>query len=299
MSQDSNLGEGSADKNPIEENTNAPVSAESIEHTREDSKQTEEAVSTKAGDVEEITNTEVVDTPAEETSVETTVEESVESAPVEEKIEAAAIDDTQVDAADEKAQDEEVVEDEWANFQIDNPDNANMKWYMVNCYSGYEKRAKKSLEDRIAKAGEKEKFGYILIPKEQVVELVRGKKKSTERKFFPGYILVQMEVTPQTWYVVNDTPRISGFVGNAKQPAALPKREIERITKQMMEGEASARPRYNYKEGDSVKVIDGPFSNFNGTVEEVKPDKSKLRVLVSIFGRATPVELDFIQVKKS
>jgi len=173
------------------------------------------------------------------------------------------------------------------------------KWYIVHTQSGFEAKAKAALQERIGRFNKQAFFGDVLIPVESVVELVKGQKKSTERKFFPGYILVKMNLNDETWHVVKGTPRITGFVGDARNPPALPENEVLRISNQMVEGAKSAKPKYNFKEGDNVRVIDGPFSNFNGTVEEVRPEKSKLRVLVSIFGRATPVELDFIQVEKS
>lgn len=177
--------------------------------------------------------------------------------------------------------------------------NPDMRWYIVMCQSGFEKRAKLSLLESIERSNVASQFGEILIPAESVVELVKGKKKNTERKFFPGYILLQMVFNQETWHVVKRANRVSGFVGNVNNPPPVSPTEFDRIVKQMVEGAAEARPKFKYKEGDSVKVIDGPFSNFSGTVEEVRPEKNKLRVLVSIFGRATPVELDFIQVKKS
>jgi len=179
------------------------------------------------------------------------------------------------------------------------PKHPDMKWYIVHVHSGFEAKAKASLFERAGRMGKQDLFGEVLIPVESVVELVKGQKKSTERKFFPGYILVQMVLNDETWHVVKATPRISGFVGNARTPPAVPDDQVARITNQMVEGAQKAKPKFTFKEGDTVRVIDGPFANFNGTVEEVKPDKSKLRVLVSIFGRATPVELDFIQVEKS
>ncbi len=178
-------------------------------------------------------------------------------------------------------------------------DRPGMKWYIVHTQSMFEAKAKAGLLENVRRRGKASEFGEILIPVESVVELVKGQKKSTERKFFPGYILVQMKLSDENWHLVVNTNRITGFVGNKRNPPALPLAEVERIAKQMVEGLNQARPKYTFKEGDSVRVIDGPFANFNGTVEEVKPEKSKLRVLVSIFGRATPVELDFIQVEKS
>jgi transcriptional antiterminator NusG len=145
-------------------------------------------------------------------------------------------------------------------------------------------------------------FGETLIPMEQVVEMVKGEKKTSKRKFFPGYILVQMEMNDRSWHLVKGTPKVTGFVGSAKSPKDVPAisdLEVQRLTTQITEGTLKPKPKVQFEEGDPVRVIDGPFSNFNGTVEEVKPEKGKVRVLVSIFGRATPVELDFMQVEKT
>src|SRR2546429_111402 len=137
------------------------------------------------------------------------------------------------------------------------------------------------------------------IPMENVVEMVKGEKRASKRKFFPGYILVQMELNDRTWHLVKNTPKITGFVGNATKPPAVSEHEIARLTTQLSEGALKPKPKVEFEEGDNVRVVDGPFSNFNGTVEEVNPDKGRVRVLVSIFGRATPVELDFMQVEKT
>lgn len=174
----------------------------------------------------------------------------------------------------------------------------NFPWYVVHTYSGYEQRAKLTLEERVKTAGAFEKFGQILVPHEKVVELVRGEKKTTSKKVFPGYILVQCILDDETWHIVKATPKITGFVGDSRNPVPLTKDEVANLVKQM-EGEGQrARPSVQFEQGDSVKVVDGPFAEFNGTVDEVKPDKGKLRVLISIFGRNTPVELDFVQVEK-
>jgi transcription termination/antitermination protein NusG len=173
---------------------------------------------------------------------------------------------------------------------------ANLKWYVVHTYSGYENRAKKSLEEKIKQENMAEVFGEILVPTEQVVEMVKGAKRSTKRKFFPGYMLVQMELNEKSWHVVKGTPKVTGFVGNALNPPSIPDADVRRLTQQISEGELKPKARVSFEQGENVRVIDGPFSNFNGTVE---PDKGKLRVLVSIFGRSTPVELDFIQVEKT
>lgn len=172
-------------------------------------------------------------------------------------------------------------------------------WYVVHTYSGYEHKAKAALEDRVRVLGKQEYFGEILVPAEKVVELVKGRKKTSSRKFFPGYILVNMELNDETWHIVKSTPKVTGFVGGATQPAAIPESEVREIAHQMEEGAIRPKPKVLFENGEHVKVVDGPFQDFNGVVEEVKPDKGKLRVLISIFGRATPVELDFVQVEKA
>src|SRR5438067_4082770 len=179
------------------------------------------------------------------------------------------------------------------------PKKIDKKWYVVHTYSGFENKAKKSLEEKIKQNELEEFFGDILIPMENVVEMVKGEKRSSKRKFFPGYILVQMELNDRTWHLVKNTPKITGFVGNATKPPAVSEHEIARLTTQLSEGALKPKPKVEFEEGDNVRVVDGPFSNFNGTVEEVNPDKGRVRVLVSIFGRATPVELDFMQVEKT
>jgi len=177
----------------------------------------------------------------------------------------------------------------------------DMKWYVVHTYSGFENKAKKSLEDKIKLEGLGELFGEILIPMEQVVEMVKGEKKTSKRKFFPGYILVQMTMNDRSWHLVKNTPKVTGFVGAAanEQPPPISASEVTRLTTQISEGTLKPKPRVQFEEHDTVRVIDGPFANFNGTVEEVNPEKGRVKVLVSIFGRATPVELDFMQVEKT
>jgi len=178
--------------------------------------------------------------------------------------------------------------------------NPNFRWYVVHTYSGYENRAKKSLEERIKTASLTDLFGEVLIPTENVVELGKGgAKKTTKRKFFPGYMLVQMELNDDSWHLVKGTPKVTGFVGGSTRPPAVPEVEVRRLTRQIDEGALKPKPRVVFEDGENVRVIDGPFANFNGVVESVNHDKAKVRVLVSIFGRATPVELDFIQVEKA
>jgi transcriptional antiterminator NusG len=179
------------------------------------------------------------------------------------------------------------------------PSSRKLKWYVVHTYSGFENRAKKSLEERVKREGLDEFFGEVLVPTENVVELVGGTKRTSKRKFFPGYMLVQMELNDRTWHLVKSTPKITGFVGNARSPQPVKEEHVTRLTQQIDQGALTAKPKIVFEEGESVRVIDGPFSSFNGVVEEVKEEKQKVRVLVSIFGRATPVELDFTQVEKT
>jgi transcription termination/antitermination protein NusG len=173
------------------------------------------------------------------------------------------------------------------------------RWYVVHTYSGYEGKVKTALEEKVRAMGLQERITDVLIPSESVVELVKGERRTSSRKFFPGYILVQMELDDQTWHIVKSTPKVTGFIGSRTEPAVIPDEDVDKIKDQMAEGKEKPRPKYSFEKGDSVRVVDGPFINFNGTVEEVRPDKGKLRVLVSIFGRPTPVELDFIQVTKN
>ena len=160
---------------------------------------------------------------------------------------------------------------------------AEKKWYVVHTYSGFENKAKKSLEEKIRLEGLAEQFGEILIPMEQVVEMVKGEKKTSKRKFFPGYILVQMEMNDRTWHLVKNTPKVTGFVGAApnEQPPPITDAEVQRLTTQISEGTLKPKPKVQFEEGDTVRVIDGPFANFNGTVEEVNPEKGRVKVLVS------------------
>jgi len=175
-----------------------------------------------------------------------------------------------------------------------------MRWYVVHAYSGFEKSVARNLIERIERAGMKDRFGEIMVPVEEVVEMKAGQKKTAERKFFPGYVLVQMEMDDDTWHLVKSTPKVTGFVGGtATKPAPITEKEVQAILDQMREGVEKPRPKVLFEVGELVRVIDGPFTDFNGNVEEVNYDKNKLRVSVMIFGRATPVELGFGQVEKS
>lgn len=174
------------------------------------------------------------------------------------------------------------------------------RWYVVHAYSGFEKTVQRTLLERIERAGMQDKFGQILVPVEEVIEMKGGQKSISERKFFPGYVLVEMEMNDETWHLIKDTPKVTGFVGGtAMKPTPISAKEVDAILHQIQEGVEKPRPKILFEVGESVRVIDGPFNDFNGNVEEVNYDKSKLRVSVLIFGRATPVELDFGQVEKT
>ncbi len=173
-----------------------------------------------------------------------------------------------------------------------------LKWYIIHVYSGFENKVKTSLEERIASSTCADKFGEVVVPTEQIVELVKGKRRESSRKFYPGYILVQMVLNDETWHIVNNTAKVTGFLGGREKPTPIPDHEAERILNRMEAGKLEPKPKFHFEAGDDIRVVDGPFANFNGTVQEVNPEKGKIRVLVSIFGRSTPVELDFIQVSK-
>lgn len=175
-----------------------------------------------------------------------------------------------------------------------------LRWYVVQAFSGYEKSVKRSLEERIARFDMQANFGEILVPTEEVVEMRNGKKRKSERKFFPGYVLVQMEMNDDTWHLVRDAPRVLGFIGGKKDdPAPISDKEVASIMNRIQEGTDKPRPKVLFEAGELVRIIDGPFNDFNGVVEEVDYDKSRMRVSVSIFGRSTPVDLQFIQVEKA
>ena len=173
-----------------------------------------------------------------------------------------------------------------------------LKWYIVHVYSGFEGKVKSALEEKIASSPYPEKFGEVLVPTEEIVELAKGKKKTSSRKFYPGYILVRMELDDETWHIVNSTAKVTGFLGGREKPTPISDEEADQILNRMEVGKLKPQPKYFFESGDEIRVIDGPFTNFNGTVEEVNPEKGKIKVLVSIFGRSTPVELEFVQVVK-
>ena len=173
-----------------------------------------------------------------------------------------------------------------------------LKWYIVHVYSGFESKVKAALEERVASFSQTEKFGEVLVPTEEIVELVKGKRKTSSRKFYPGYILVRMELDDETWHIVNNTAKVTGFLGGREKPTPISDEEAEQILNRMEAGKLKPKPKYFFEIGDEIRVIDGPFKNFKGTVDEVNSEKGKIRVLVSIFGRSTPVELEFVQVAK-
>ena len=173
-------------------------------------------------------------------------------------------------------------------------------WYVVHTYSQFEKSVQRALTERIQREGMQDKFGQILVPVEEVVELKSGQKSITERKFFPGYVLVEMEMTDETWHLVKNTPKVTGFLGgSAMKPTPISEKEVQNIMRQMQAGVEKPRPKVLFEVGELVRVKDGPFTDFNGSVEDVNYDKNKIRVAVTIFGRSTPVELDFGQVEKA
>ena len=176
-----------------------------------------------------------------------------------------------------------------------------MRWYVIHAYSGFEKAVQRALVDRITRAEMQDKFGQILVPTEEVVEMRSGQKSISERKFFPGYVLIEMDMTDEAWHLVKNTAKVTGFVGGAhgRKPPPISEKEVQSILHQMQEGVEKPKPKVLFEIGEAVRVKEGPFTDFHGSVEDVNYDKSKLRVSVTIFGRATPVELEFGQVEKA
>ena len=173
------------------------------------------------------------------------------------------------------------------------------RWYVVHVYSGFEKKIAQQIKEQAAQKGLADQFGDILVPAEEVVELRRGQKVNAERKFFPGYVLVHMELTDEAWHLVKDTPKVTGFLGGRLRPSPISDAEAERVMTQTKEGAEHPRPAVLFEVGENVRVADGPFTSFNGTVEEVDEEKGRVKVSVSIFGRATPVDLEYSQVEKA
>src|SRR4030042_2353883 len=166
-------------------------------------------------------------------------------------------------------------------------------WYVIHTYSGYENKVKTALEERIRQFSKEEYFSEIVIPTENVVEMIRGERKTTSRKFFPGYVLINMFLDNETWHIVKNTPKVTGFIGGGNKPIPIPEGQAKEILSKIKEGKLRPKPKVSFEKGDNVSIIDGPFNNFNGLVEEVKPEKGRLKVLVSIFGRSTPIEIEF------
>jgi transcriptional antiterminator NusG len=174
----------------------------------------------------------------------------------------------------------------------------NKRWYVVHAYSGFEKSVQRALEDRINRAGMTDKFGKILVPVEEVVEMKGGQKHMSERKFFPGYVLVEMELTDETWHLVRSTPKVTGFVGSGNKPVSLPADQVDEIMRNMEAGAEKPKPKSVFQRGDKVRVIDGPFVNFQGVVEDMNPERGRMKVVVPVFGRPTSVELEYYQVER-
>jgi transcriptional antiterminator NusG len=204
------------------------------------------------------------------------------------------------DTGVEKVMTDDVLSPAVAELPAAAPANPDLRWYVVHAYSGMEKAVERNILERIARSGMESKFGRILVPMEEVVEVKNGQKKTTERKFFPGYVLVEMVMDDDTWHLVKHTNKVTGFVGGAKnRPAPISEAEVLKIVNQMQEGTEKPRHKIEFVVGEYVRVKDGPFTDFNGSVEDVNYEKSKVRVSVTIFGRSTPVELEFSQIEKT
>lgn len=173
-----------------------------------------------------------------------------------------------------------------------------MRWYIIHCYSGFEKKVAQSIREQAITHGMADKFEDIVVPTEEVVEMRRGQKVSSERRFFPGYVLVRMDMTDQTWHLVRNTPKVTGFLGGGGRPVPISEIEAQRVIRQVEEGVERPKPSILFEVGETVRVSDGPFTSFNGTVQEIDEERARLKVAVSIFGRATPVELEYTQVEK-
>ncbi len=192
----------------------------------------------------------------------------------------------------------EVAGEGQAESAITQPVNPNMKWYIVHTYSGFERKVKESLESRIKAFGLEGRIGRVLIPTEPVTEVRGGKKYTTERMFYPGYVLVEMDMDDHVWHVVKSTPRVTGFVGTGQQPTPLSTEEVNQIVYRVAESKERPKLKVKFEKNESVRITDGPFQNFTGVVDEINEDRETLKIMVTIFGRATPVELEFGQVEK-
>jgi transcription termination/antitermination protein NusG len=172
------------------------------------------------------------------------------------------------------------------------------KWYIIHTYSGFEQKVKSAIMDRARAQGMEDLVSEVLVPTEMVEEMIKGERRLSARKFYPGYILVHMDLTDESWHLVKDTPKVTGFVGSKTEPVAIPDEDAAKIINQMQEGIAKPKPKIQFEVGDKVQVMDGPFTNFTGAVDEVRADKGKVKVMISVFGRPTPVELEFTQLEK-
>jgi len=172
------------------------------------------------------------------------------------------------------------------------------KWYIIHTYSGFEQKVKNAILERARAQGLEHFVTEVLVPTEMVEEMIKGERRLSARKFYPGYVLVRMELTDDSWHLVKDTPKVTGFVGSKTEPVAIPDEDAEKIINQMQEGIAKPKPKIQFEVGDKVQVTDGPFTNFTGSVDEVRADKGKVKVMISVFGRPTPVELEFTQLEK-
>lgn len=240
---------------------------------------------------EAVLKEEVAKAPSPESAAEAAAPQAVEAEKEAGDLESRAEDSSEAEA-------DEAESKEPGEQNALGPYNPEHKWYVVHAYSGHEHVAKNTLESRILSLEKQDLISEVLVPEETVVEIVKGQRKTSKRRFFPGYILVRMELNKESWHIIKNSPRIMGFVGDKLHPQTIPEKEIQRMTNRISEGKDKPRPKISFVEGENVRVVDGPFLNFNGVVENVNVGKSKLRVLVSIFGRSTPVELDFVQVEK-
>jgi transcription termination/antitermination protein NusG len=210
-------------------------------------------------------------------------------------------DSVQSVSVDNISENESLLSNDSSSYKSSDNNNpcANMDWYVLHVYSGFELKVKQFIHERVRQHGLVGQVGEIFVPQQTEYELVKGEKKKTRKKFFPGYILVQMIMNEDTWHLVRDTPKVAGFLGDATNPHPLPPEEVSRIVNQSGDDIVGVASRVSFSQGDTITVTEGPFAEFTGTVEEVRPEKGKVKVLISIFGRNTPVELDFAQIQKS
>ena len=173
-----------------------------------------------------------------------------------------------------------------------------LKWYIIHTYSGFEQKVRSAILERAKARGLDQYIANVLVPTETVEEMVKGERRLSSRKFYPGYVLVQMEMNDDTWHLVKDTPKVTGFIGSKEEPVAIPEEDAAKIITQMQEGVLRPKPKIKFETGDKVQVTEGPFANFTGVVDEVKADRGRVRVMISVFGRPTPVELEFTQLEK-